>query len=153
MFASWTIKKLAPHLVWVQDNCIFAGFVVLFPFLSAELKMTWLPEEKLRAKKQWKWILFSKIIAMKNSTSYRRILVKIRRQTSAFLACTFEQNYLHERFSWTQNMRQHLAHWEKLVAGLGIICVWAKEKKRCHENNERKELKGWQCFMWPLVST
>lgn len=53
MFASWTIKKLAPHLVWVQDNGIFAGFVVLFPFLSAELEMTWLPDtkERLRAKK------------------------------------------------------------------------------------------------------
>ena len=50
-------------------------------------------------------------------------------------------------------MRQHLAHWEKLVAGLGIICVWTKEKIQCHENNERKELKSWQCFRQPLIST
>lgn len=143
MFASWTIKKLAPHLVWVQDNCIFAGFVVLFPFLSAELEMTWLPDtkEKLTAKRQWKWILFGKISSMKNSTSYRRILAKIGRHNISLSGIHFwallplwevQLNSKHE--TTLGSLREARGRpWNHL-------CL-SKRKKLCHKNNERKELQ------------
>ena len=155
MFAFWTIKKLAPHLVWVQDNCIFAGFVVLFPFLSAELEMTWLPDtkEKLTAKRQWKWILFGKISSMKNSTSYRRILAKIGRHNISLSGIHFwallplwevQLNSKHE--TTLGSLREARGRpWNHQ-------CL-SKEKQQCHENNERKELKSWQCFRQPLIST